>query len=176
MNTPVNKSGKPARLTPRALCVLGMTVAAAMMLSYAESFIHFGLAGIKPGLANIFVIFILYRMGAGYAAAVSLVRCTLTALLFGSILSLWYSAAGAALSLAVMLLLKKTDRFSPLGVSIAGGVSHNAEQLAVAVAVTGVKEIIWYLPVLAVAGTLAGIIVGTAAALMLKKLEKVRIR
>ena len=105
-----------------------------------------------------------------------MVRCTLTTLLFGSILSLWYSVAGAALSLAVMLLLKKTDRFSPLGVSIAGGVSHNAAQLAVAVAVTGVKELGWYMPVLAVAGTLAGIIVGTAAALMLKKLEKVRIR
>lgn len=115
MNTPVNKSVKPARLTPRALCVLGMTVAAAMMLSYAESFIHFGLAGIKPGLANIFVIFILYRMGAGYAAAVSLVRCTLTALLFGSILSLWYSAAGAALSLAVMLLLKKNGQVFSAG-------------------------------------------------------------
>ena len=163
-------------MSPRTLCFLGMAACASMMLSYAESFIPVGLPGLKPGLANIFTVFILYRIGAPYAFAVSLVRCCLTALLFGNAVSLWYSLAGAALSLAVMLLLKQTSAFSPLGVSIAGGVCHNAAQLAVAVAVTGVREIVWYIPLLALGGTVAGVIVGAAAGIMLKKLEKFKIK
>lgn len=160
----------------RTLCFLGMATCASMMLSYAESFIPLGLPGLKPGIANIFTVFILYRIGAPYAAAVSLVRCCLTALLFGNAVSLWYSLAGAALSLTVMLLLQRISVFTSMGVSIAGGVCHNAAQLAVAIAVTGVKEIGWYFPVLCVAGTVAGIIVGAASGLMLKKLEKFRIK
>ena len=159
----------------RTLAILGLCCAAAMILSYVESFIPFGVPGLKVGLPNIVILFIIYKSGWKSAAAVSLVRCTLTALLFGTVMSLAYSLAGGALSIAVMALLKKWDKFSHVGVSIAGGITHNAGQIAVAIAVTGVDEIAYYMPVLAFGGTLAGVVIGVAGAVLLGRLRKIEL-
>ena len=90
-------------------------------------------------------------------------------------MSLAYSIAGAILSLAVMALLKKWNKFSEVGVSIAGGITHNAGQIIVAVAVTGVSEIAYYMPVLAVGGTLAGLVIGICGAIIIGRFKKVNI-
>ena len=163
------------RIKTKKLALLGMCCAAAMILSYVESFISFGVPGLKVGLPNIVMVFLLYRLGWKETAAVSLLRCVLTSLLFGTVMSLAYSIAGAVLSLTVMTLLKKLDKFSEVGVSIAGGITHNAGQIAVAIAVTGVEEIAYYMPVLAVGGTLAGLVIGVAGAMIIKRLKKVNI-
>ena len=89
----------------KKLALLGMCCAAAMILSYVESFIPFGVPGLKVGLPNIVTVFLLYKIGWKETAVVSLLRCVLTALLFGTVMSLAYSIAGAILSLAVMALL-----------------------------------------------------------------------
>lgn len=156
------------------LALLGLCIAAAMILSYVESFVSFGVPGLKAGLPNIVILFILYRMGWKEAGAVSLLRCFLTSLLFGSVMSLAYSVTGAVLSLCVMMLLKKWNKFSPIGVSIAGGITHNIGQIAVAVIVMKTEEIAYYMPVLALGGTLAGLIIGVSGAVVLKKLEKAK--
>ena len=158
----------------KRLALLGMLCAAAMMLSYIESFISFGVPGLKVGLPNIVTVFLIYKYGWKEALSVSLLRCVLTSLLFGSVMSLAYSIAGGLLSIVVMLSLKRTDRLSHIGVSIAGGVTHNAAQIAVAVAVTGVEEIAFYLPVLIFGGTLAGLVIGVAGGLVLSRLGKVK--
>ena len=163
------------RIKTKKLAFLGMCCAAAMILSYVESFISFGVPGLKVGLPNIVMVFLLYRLGWKETAAVSLLRCVLTSLLFGTVMSLAYSIVGAVLSLTVMTLLKKSDKFSEVGVSIAGGITHNAGQIAVAIAVTGVEEIAYYMPVLAVGGTLAGLVIGVAGAMIIKRLKKVNI-
>lgn len=159
-------------LYARTLALYGMYTAAAMMLSYVESFVYLGVPGVKLGLANIFIIFILYRSGLPQAAAISAVRCVLSALLFSSIVSLWYSLAGAALSLTVMCILRKIKIFSPMGVSVAGAVSHNAAQIAVAVVLTEVGQIAALLPVLIISGTVAGTVIGIAAAQMIKRVPE----
>lgn len=156
----------------KLLCFLSMSVAAAMILSYVESFVFLGIPGVKLGLPNIFIIVILYRIDVPHAAAVSLVRCVLTALTFGSIISLWYSLAGAVLSLFVMAVLRRTGIFSSLGVSVAGAISHNAAQIAVAIAVTGVSEIVSYLPFLCISGIIAGILIGIAAGIMIQRIPE----
>ena len=163
------------RIKTKKLALLGMCCAAAMILSYVESFISFGVPGLKVGLPNIVTVFLLYKIGWKETAVVSLLRCVLTALLFGTVMSLAYSIAGAILSLAVMALLKKWNKFSEVGVSIAGGITHNAGQIAVAIAVTGVEELAYYMPVLAVGGTLAGLVIGVAGAMIIKRLKKVNI-
>ncbi len=155
----------------RRIAFLGLCTALAMVLSYAESFISFGVPGLKVGLPNIAILFLLYNMGHVRALSVSLVRCVLVSLLFGSVMSLAYSIAGALISLAVMVLLKKTDKFSPVAVSVAGGITHNAGQIIVAVAVTGTEQIAYYMPVLCVGGTVAGMIIGIAGALLLEKVK-----
>lgn len=59
-------------------------------------------------------------------------RVLLVGFMFGNGVSILYSLAGGILSFLVMLLLKRIKGFSMIGVSIAGGVSHNIGQIAVA--------------------------------------------
>ena len=79
--------------------------------------------------------------------------------------------AGAVLSLAVMPLLKRTGKFSVVGVSIAGGVSHNIGQILVAMAVLGSVRLAWYLPALLAAGTAAGAAIGAAGGIVISRVR-----
>ena len=157
------------KITTHKITILGLCTAAAMILSYVESFIPYGIYGVKMGLPNIVIIYILYRMGTSSAIAVSIIRVLLVSILFGNIMSLWYSLAGAALSLLIMRLLMLSKLFSPVAVSVAGGISHNIGQICVAILVTGVAQIGFYLPILAVSGIISGILIGIAGALVLKR-------
>ena len=127
---------------------------------------------IKVGFPNLIILFILYRFGSKIAAAVSFMRVVLVSLLFGSVLGMAYSLAGAVLSLVVMIILKKTDLFSTLGVSVVGGIFHNVGQIIVACILMSTAEISYYMPVLIITGTIAGIVVGIASHLLIKKTEK----
>ena len=150
-----------------------LLVSLAMVLSWLESLIVFPglLPGMKVGLTNLVVVFALYRMSPRDAAAVSLARVALVSLTFGNAYSFAYSLAGAALSLAVMTGLKKTGRFSILGVSIAGGVCHNLGQLGVAMAVLGTARLGRYLPWLMAGGVAAGTAVGAAGGIVVDRMR-----
>ena len=134
----------------------------ALIISYIELLIplNLGLPGIKPGLANLLIVVCIYKLGPGYAAMVNFTRVLLSALLFGSVYSAVYAVAGAALSLAFMLLLKRTKLFSPVGVSMAGGVVHNLAQISIAAMIMQTKELFYYFPALLIAGMITGIING----------------
>ena len=157
----------------KKLALLSMCVALAMILSFVESQIPALIAvpGVKAGLANIAVVFALYRLGAKEAVCISLVRVFLVALLFGSVMSLWYSLAGAVLSLTVMILLKKCGKFSCVAVSVAGGVLHNMGQIIMACLVLETNIIKYYAPFLVLSGTLSGIAIGLVSALIIKRLD-----
>ena len=90
-------------------------------------------------------------------------------MLFGSAVSLLYSMAGALFSFLVMLFLKRLPWFSEIGVSIAGGVSHNGAQIACAALIMETAATAIYLPALIISGTLAGVIVGAAAAILVRR-------
>ncbi len=155
----------------RILTLLGVSAAIAMMLSYIEFLLpplFSAVPGIKMGLANVIIIFLLYKLDFKSALAVSLVRVCLASLLFGTALTFLYSLSGALLSLALMLLAKRLGWFSTVGVSMLGGVSHNLGQIAVAMLVLRTREIGYYMAVLAVSGTLAGVFVGLTAAFLIK--------
>ncbi len=158
--------------TAHKLTLIGVSVAAAMVLSYVETLIPvpFAVPGIKLGLANIVALFLLYKLDWKAAGLVSLIRVLLTGLLFGNAASLAYSAAGAVLSLIVMALLKKTGAFSAVGVSVSGAVMHNVGQILMAVVLLGTDRILWWLPPLAVSGVITGLAIGAAGALLIKKI------
>ena len=150
-----------------------MLTAVAMILSYVESLLpSVGIPGVKMGLANIAVIFALFRFGWKEAAALSLVRVVLVSLLFGSVGAMLYSLAGAVLSLAVMALLRRIDRFSTVGISVAGGVAHIAGQILMAMLILQTKQLLGYLPVLAVSGIAGGVLTGLAAALLIRRIPE----
>ena len=73
----------------KKLTTLALLTTAAMILSYVESLLpSVGVPGVKLGLANIAVIFALYRLGGKSALAVSLVRVFMVTMLFGSMSAL----------------------------------------------------------------------------------------
>lgn len=162
------------KINTKKLALIGVMAAVAMMLSYIEALIppvYSAVPGIKLGLANIAVIFALYSVDPKSAAFISLVRVALSALLFGSVMSFIYSFSGAVLSLAVMILLKKSALFSAVGVSVAGAVMHNVGQVLCAVIMLGTAEIGYYLIFLSVSAVVSGVLVGLVSALLIKKLK-----
>ena len=163
-------------LTPKKVAFLGLSIALAMILSFVESQIPVftTIPGMKVGLPNLVMVFLLYRVGWKETIVVSIIRVILVALLFGNLQSLVFSIAGAALSLAGMILLKKVTQFSTVAVSVVGGVLHNVGQITAACFWTGTKQIAYYLPVLLVSGVCAGVAIGLIAGFLLKRLEKIR--
>lgn len=117
----------------------------------------------KPGLANLVVVWALYALGPYEALAVNGMRILLSGFLFGNLSMILYSLAGAAMSFVCMYLAKKSGAFTILGVSIVGGVTHNVGQLLVAMAVLETKSLIYYGPVLLAAGLVTGAVIGILA-------------
>lgn len=172
----------PRPLSPQQLAAIGMLSALALVLSFLESLIPFqpGLPGIKLGLANLVIVFALYRMNVHSALLINTVRILLAGLLFSGLFGLLYSAAGAAASLTAMTLLLQINRkreqagksilFSIFGVSMTGGVFHNLGQLLVAILFLSSLNLIYYLPVMIISGIVMGLINGMIARLLLQKL------
>ena len=154
----------------------GVFTALALIFSYVESLIpiQLGIPGVKLGLANLIIVIALYKMRLSEVFLLSIVRILLSGFLFGNYFSILYSLAGGLLSLAVMALLKKAGDFSVMGISMAGGVSHNVGQLVVAMLVVETFSVGYYLPVLLVAGLVTGFLIGVAAGEMLKRLVNIR--
>ena len=161
----------------KRVAFLGMCIALSMILSFVESQIPplMAVPGVKVGLPNIVMVFMLYKIGAKETAIVSILRVILVGILFGTPLSMIYSLVGAALSLIGMILLKKTNLFAPITVSVAGGILHNIGQIATACLVMETAQIAYYLPVLLLSGTIAGILIGLTAAMILKRLDKMKL-
>ena len=154
----------------------GVFTALALIFSYVESLIpiQLGIPGVKLGLANLIIVIALYKMRLSEVFLLSIVRILLSGFLFGNYFSILYSLAGGLLSLVVMALLKKTGDFSVMGISMAGGVSHNVGQLVVAMLVVETVSVSYYLPVLLVAGLVTGFLIGVAAGEMLKRLVNIQ--
>lgn len=143
----------------------GLLIALAMIFSYVESLIpiNFGVPGMKLGIANLVVVVGLYIMDPRDVFLISMIRILLMGWMFGNGVSVIYSLAGGLLSFFVMLLLKRHAGLSMTGVSIAGGVSHNIGQIIVAAAIVENMKVLYYLPVLLVAGVVTGAIIGIVA-------------
>lgn len=160
---------KTSKLTMLSLCA-----ALAMIFSFIESQIPpiVPITGIKIGLPNIAIVFVLYRVGVKEAYAVNLVRILLTSFLFG-MGHLPYALVGGMLSLTVMALMKRFTSFSSVTVSVVGGVFHNIGQVTVAYFITKTAQLFtYYLPILLVSGTVAGVVIGLVAGIAVKRLGK----
>ena len=98
-------------------------------------------------------------------------RVLLIGILFGNVMSVFYSLAGGVLSLIVMYLVKKIPYFSTVGVSVAGAAAHNIGQLAAALVVIGMKAVMFYLPFLLIAAVITGFLIGLGAGYLIKRIN-----
>ena len=154
----------------------GVFTALALIFSYVETLIpfNFGIPGIKLGLANLIIVIALYKMKLSEVYLLSIVRVLLNGFIFGNYFSIIYSLAGGLLSLTVMALLKKKGGFSILGISMAGGVMHNVGQLIIAMIIVETFSVVYYVPVLLIAGLITGFVIGIASGEMLKRLVNIQ--
>ena len=160
---------------PKTIAFVGVCTALAMVLAYVEILIpplFPAIPGIKMGLPNIIIIFLLYRRGPATACAVSIIRIALVSMLFGNIMMLMYSLAGGILSLLIMIILRRLNFLSAVGVSVAGGVFHNLGQILMAMLLLETSELGYYMVVLTVTGTLAGILIGLCSTTLIKRIPK----
>lgn len=156
----------------RLLAISAMFAALALIFSYVEMLIPLPVPvpGIKLGLANLVIIIALYRMGFRYAFTINMVRIVVAGLLFSGVFGMIYSLAGGILSIVVMYLLYRTDKFSIVGVSMAGGVCHNLGQLLTACVLLENTGILSYFSVLLFSGLISGILIGILAYVIEKRL------
>ena len=161
------------RETTKRVAILGVISAFAAILSYIEAILSFGffIPGVKLGLANIAVVIVLYIYGYKDAFFVNIIRIFVVGLLFTNMFSIMFSIAGATISYIVMILLKKINIFSPIGVSVAGGVAHNVGQLVIAMFFIESYSVINYVPILMIAGIICGLIVGIISLMVIKYLK-----
>ena len=126
----------------KQIAMMAILIALSFVLSYVDSLIvlPFGIPGIKLGIANIAIIYTLYKIGAKEAIVVSILRLVLSSILFGSVLTFLYSLVGAVLSLSLMIILKKYTNLALITISISGAVLHNIGQIIVAVIVMATKD------------------------------------
>ena len=157
----------------KKIATYGVMAALAMILSYVEMQLpaFVAIPGVKLGLTNIVVLVALYKMGYKSALFINIVRIIAVSLLFGTFMSFAFSFTGGMLSTLVMILLKKSDKFSAVGVSVAGGITHNIGQILAAMILLNTKAIIWYLPVLWLSGILSGLLIGLIGALIVKRIK-----
>ncbi len=159
----------------RKIAYLGLLIALAFIFSYVESLIpvHSGIPGAKLGLANLVIIVALYTLNDGDAFLLSMIRIVLTGFTFGSMAAMLYSLAGGIMSLLVMVAAKRTKRLTLTGVSVLGGIFHNVGQILMAIVVLDTPSLVYYLPVLLLAGSLSGVAIGVLGAAVTKRIRKI---
>lgn len=154
---------------------MGVLTAIALILSYVETLLSFqpGIPGVKIGFANLAVLICLYLFGWKEAMVLTVVKAVVSGFLFGNLFMIIYSLAGAVVSAFTMIMLKKSNWFHIPVVSAAGGVMHNMGQLLVALFVVETYSVIYYMPVLILAGLFTGIVIGMAASLVLPYIRNI---
>ncbi len=152
---------------------MGLLLAFALILSYVETLIPFvsGVPGVKLGLANLAVALCLYLLGWKEALILTVTKALLGGLLFGNLSIIIYSLSGAILSIFAMIVLKKTGWFHIPVVSAAGGVMHNVGQLLTAMFIVETYGLLYYAPLLIIAGVVTGFVIGISASLILPLIQ-----
>ncbi len=158
----------------RKVSYCAMMIALAMIFSYVEALIpiNFGIPGIKLGVANLVVVVGLYLLKPQEVLLISIIRILMVSYMFGTGMSFLYSLSGGIFSFFVMIFVKKWKSCSILGVSIAGGVFHNIGQLLIASWVVQNLKLFYYFPVLLMAGSVTGALIGILSGKILGVVEK----
>ncbi len=163
----------------RHLALVALFVAMAIICGYIEMLIpfSFGIPGVKLGLSNFVTVVFLYLAKQNEKHAIRLFDCFLivvvrvlvVSLLFSNLYTLLYSISGGIISLLIMFFVSCSDRVSPTGCSVLGGITHNAAQLLIAVFIVKQLKIALYLPVLLFAGTITGFLIGIIANIIINR-------
>ena len=156
----------------RRLTLLGLLTAIALTIFMVEAQLPSILPfpGIKLGLANIVTVFAVFALGPKDGAAVLAARIFLGAVFAGNFSTIFYSAAGGALAIAVTILLRKILKNNQLWVAgCFGAVAHSVGQMAMAMVMLGTPSILIYLPVMILVSIVTGLFTGLCAQFLVNR-------
>ena len=157
------------------LALSAMLLAMMLILGWVEALLplNAGVPGIKLGLSNGVLIFAVYMLDIPTALILMALKVVLSGLMFSGVSAMLYGLCGGLISLAGMALLSRVRRLPVQAVSAAGGILHNAGQLALAMLILHLplKAMLVYLAWLTAVGGLCGFLTGTCARLVMKHLR-----
>lgn len=149
----------------KKVSVIGLFTAMALLLSCIENMLPFrtGIPGIKLGIANLIIVITFYFLPSGEVLSISLLRVFFLSVFSGSPFTTAFSFTGAIASFFAMYISYRRNSFSPVGISIIGGVTHNLTQLLISTLLLNTPAFLWYSPVLLISGIITGLINGLIA-------------
>jgi heptaprenyl diphosphate synthase component I len=149
----------------KKVSVIGLFTAMALLLSCIENMLSFrtGIPGIKLGIANLIIVIAFYFLPSGEVLSISLLRVFFLSIFSGSPFTTAFSFTGAIASFFAMYISYRRNSFSPVGISIIGGVTHNLAQLLISALLLNTPAFLWYSPVLLISGIITGLINGLIA-------------
>ncbi len=159
----------------REITKIAILTSICVVISIIESYFTFIgdiIPGLKLGLANIVIMFALYKCGFKTALLVSLIRVLIVAILrtgFG--INFFFSLSGALFSIIAMTILMKT-KLSIIGVSIIGSIFHSIGQVLIGIIMLDNYNVIYYLPYLLIFSIPTGIIIGIITKKIINSTEK----
>jgi len=136
--------------------------------------------GVKLGLANAVTLFALFyekksgvlKLGTVNVFAILLCRILLGAVFSGRLIAFVYSLLGGLLAFAAQITVKRFITKKQIWVCGAiGAIFHNIGQIAAATVITGTTSIVYYLPVLIIAGVFTGVLTGLVAQITIERIK-----
>ena len=159
----------------RQMLIAALLTAMAIALSIFETAFSpvLFLPGIKVGLANIVIIIGLYIFPLRVTFLVLMLRIVLSGLLMGTLFSAAFliGGTGALLSFAAMLLAKRIEGISAMGVSMLGAAAHNAGQIVTASLLINNYALFYYLPFAIMLSVPIGFVTGFIAEIGIKTMQ-----
>lgn len=161
----------------KKLTYMSLMIGYSLILYIIESYMPNPLIAIFPGaklgLTNIITLTSLVIFGVKDTFIILSVRILMSSIFAGPMSTLLFSIAGGYLSLILMTIALKLDKFSLIGVSVIGAIGHNIGQLIVAGLIINNSMIFGYLPYMLIASIITGVFVGITSKYMVNKLPHI---
>ena len=158
-----NLKQKTQYFSAKRLAMLSVLTAMALIMFMVESlFPPLFIPGAKMGLSNIFSLLAVFLLGPTDAIILVVVRTTLGSVFTGNVSTLLYSMTAGIVSVLVSSILVEFayPHVSIVAISVVSAVVHNLTQNVVFCLISNTPQMFAYMPVLALIGVLAGVIVG----------------
>lgn len=164
-------------MNTKTIAHIGVFTSMALVLSYLERLIPpiVPIPGVKLGIANIIILITIYLLNNKDAFIILLLKVTLVSLLFTGVTGFIYGLFGGTLSYLFMIIFKKTNLFSIVGVSIIGSVMFNVGQIIASTIFIRNIYIFYYLPILIFFGLISGTLTGIISHYTISKLKKAKL-
>ena len=123
------RGGKRLNSKARTVARFGLLASLSLVLGWLDRavpltwFLSGAVPGIKLGLANTVLLYAVYLMDWRGCVLLMLAKVFLSGFLFGSMSAIIYSLSGGALSLAVMLLIRRNARLGALSIGLLAAAS-----------------------------------------------------